>query len=84
MTNEELENENKLLREELTALAEAIVEYDKLRDDEWDFEDEHKDPYSWDADTCDEHDELLDKILASRNKVGEIVRKVLGKPDLDF
>jgi hypothetical protein len=84
MTNEELENENKRLHEELTALAEAVIKYNSLRDDEWDFDDEHGDRDFWDADTCDEHDELLGEILSSRKKVAEIVRKVLGKPDLAF
>lgn len=84
MTNEELENENKRLREELAALAESVWEYNSLRDDEWDFDDVHGNRDFWDDETNDAHDELLKEILASRKKVGELVREALGKPDLSF
>ena len=47
-----------------------LMEYNRLRDEEWEFEDKHGNRDFWDDETNKEHDELLDSIME--------------KPDLKF
>lgn len=68
----------------LKELCEAVMEYNSLRDDEWDFEDENGDRSFWDSGTCDTHEELIGEILASRRKVANLLREATGKADLCF
>lgn len=68
----------------LKELAQAVVEYNSLRDDEWGFDDEHGNRDFWDEETCDEHEELLDTILASRAKVRNLLREIPGFENVSF
>lgn len=68
----------------LKELAQAVVEYNSLRDDEWDFNDDHGNPDFWDGDTIDEHEELLDTILSSRAKVRNLLHEIPGFENVSF
>lgn len=39
----------------LKDLIDAVMEYNSLRDDEWEFQDRHGHPDFWDAEVCAEH-----------------------------
>ena len=61
-----------------------LLEYNRLRDEEWDFEDKHGNRDMWDEDVCNEHDELLDSIMEKRREVENYLRIITGNPDLSF
>ena len=65
-------------RDILDEMADEIVMYSSLRDDEWEFEENHGNRDFWDGKTCKEHDELLGDIQASRNRLTELVREATG------
>ena len=60
------------------------MEYNSLRDDEWDFADENGDPDFWDSGTNDTHEQLIGEILASREKVAKLLREATGDENLSF
>lgn len=62
----------------LAEMSEEVVRYSHLRDDEWEFEENRGNRDMWDDETCKEHDELLEEILASRNRLTELVREATG------
>ena len=70
--------------EEFDKLIPILLEYNRLRDEEWDFEDAHGNRDFWDDETNKEHDELLADISAKRAEIRDILRKVTGDPNLQF
>lgn len=70
--------------EALDKLIPALLEYNSLRDQEWEFEDRAGDRDMWDEDDMAEHDELLDDISAKRAEIQGILREVTGNPNLNF
>lgn len=68
----------------LKDLVEAIVEYNSLRDDEWDFEEENGDRDFWDEGTNDTHEKLLNNILESRNKVRNLLAEATDNKEFSF
>lgn len=71
-------------REILDDLVAAVCVYDSLRDDEWDFQDKHRNLDFWSDEEYDEHDELLDKIAASRRKVRDLIVEATGDCNISF
>jgi hypothetical protein len=61
-----------------------LMEYNRLRDEEWDFEDKHGNRDMWDDEVNKEHDELLDKIMEKRREVENYLRIITENPDLKF
>ena len=70
--------------EALDKLIPALLEYNSLRDQEWEFEDRAGDRDMWDEDDIAEHDELLDDISAKRAEIRDILREATGNPNLNF
>lgn len=68
----------------LKDLVEAIVEYNSLRDDEWDFDEENGDRDFWDEGTNDTHEKLLSNIMESRNKVRNLLAEATDNKDFSF
>jgi hypothetical protein len=68
----------------LKDLVEAIVEYNSLRDDEWDFDEENGDRDFWDDGTNDTHEKLLSTIMESRNKVRNLLAEATDNKDFSF
>ena len=69
----------------LKDLIDAILEYNSLRDDEWDFIDEHGyDSVFWDNETNDRHEELLNEIQMSRNEIRDLIREATGDETHEF
>jgi hypothetical protein len=68
----------------LKDLIEAIVEYNSLRDDEWDFDEENGDRDFWDEGTNDIHEKLLSTIMESRNKVRNLIIEATDDKDFSF
>ena len=75
---------NEKKAEALDKLIPALLAYNDLRDQEWEFEDRAGDRDMWDKDDIEEHDELLDDISAKRGEIREILREVTGNPNLNF
>lgn len=71
-------------KEILADLVEAVKEYNRLRDEEWYFADEHGDTAFWDADTDKEHEELLGDIYESRKRVHGLLVEATGDKTLEF
>lgn len=65
-------------RKILDEMANEVVMYSHLRDDEWEFEEAHGYRDMWDAETCEAHDELLQDIQDSRDKLTALVREATG------
>ena len=80
----DLKKELAKTKRELNSLVKAIRNYDSLRDDEWDFEDNHGNRDCWTEEVCEEHIELLNDIQAAREKVEKIIRRVTGDKNLNF
>lgn len=80
----DLKKELAKTKRELNSLVKAIRNYDSLRDDEWDFEDNHGNRDCWTEEVCEEHEELLGDILTARRKVEKILRRVTGDKNLKF
>lgn len=68
----------------LADLAAAVMEYNALRDDEWDFQDENGSPDFWDDEISDKHEELINEILASRTKVRNLLVEATGDETISF
>lgn len=68
----------------LKGLIDAVMEYNSLRDDEWEFQDEHGHPDFWDAEVCDEHDELVADVLESRQRVRALLVEATGDDTISF
>ena len=68
----------------LKDLIDAVMEYNSLRDDEWDFQDRHGHPDFWDAEVNDEHDKLIADILASRRRVRDLLVEATGDDTISF
>ena len=68
----------------LKDMIDAVMKYNSLRDDEWDFNDEHGNPVMWNAEVCDEHDELLGEILSARRKVRDLIVEATGDENTCF
>ena len=68
----------------LKDLVEAVREYNSLRDDEWDFEDENGDRDFWDEGTNDTHKKLLSTIMESRSKVRNLIIEATGDETITF
>jgi hypothetical protein len=61
-----------------TDMANELVKYSALRDDEWDFCDKHGyDSAMWNAEEEKEHEEIIEDIQTSRTKLQKYARKVL-------
>lgn len=56
----------------------AIREYDSLRDDEWQFEEDNGDRDLWDAGTMDTHKGLLKSISSAREKMESLIQEATG------
>lgn len=70
-------------REILDDMAAEVVKYSSLRDDEWDFDEEHgQDRTFWDDETVEQHEELLDEIQKSRDRLTKLVREATGNKSL--
>ena len=63
----------------LKDLVEAVREYNSLRDDEWDFDDNNGNRDFWSEDVINAHEELLNTIR--RKEISEISQE---KPVYDF
>lgn len=61
-----------------------LLEYNRLRDEEWDFEERHGNRDFWDAEVNKEHDELLDSIMDKRREVETYLQIITGNPNLKF
>lgn len=70
-------------REILDDLVEAVRRLEILRDVERDFETDHGNRLCWDHDVCEEHDELVEEILAARYKVRDLCREATGDGNLE-
>ena len=68
----------------LKDLVEAIVEYNSLRDDEWDFVEENGDRDFWDDGTNDIHEKLLNTIIESRSKVRNLLAEATDNKEFSF
>jgi len=67
----------------LKELAEAVYDYDKERDAEWEFADEHGiDDTYWSAEDVEEHRRILDSIDEKRKVVNELLKRI--DPELDL
>lgn len=61
-----------------------LLEYNRLRDEEWDFEEKHPNRDFWDTEVMKEHDELLEDIGEKRAAIRDILRETTGDPNLKF
>jgi hypothetical protein len=68
----------------LKDLVEAVREYNSLRDDEWDFEEENGDRDFWDGGTNDTHEKLLNTIMESRSKIRNLIIEATGDETITF
>lgn len=68
----------------LKDLIDAVMEYNSLRDDEWDFLDNHGNPYMWSDEEDDEHEELISDILKKRREVRNLIVEATGDKNLSF
>ena len=68
----------------LKEMIDEIMEYNSLRDDEWDFMDEHGHPDMWNAETIDEHDQLLGEIQAHRGHIRDLIVEATGDKKVCF
>lgn len=68
----------------LKDLIDAVLEYNSLRDDEWDFQDEHGSPDFWGEEENDAHEELIGEILKKRREVRSLIVEATGDDDLCF
>lgn len=68
----------------LKDMIDAIMEYNSLRDDEWDFDDNHGHRDFWTEDVMDEHDELLVEIAKSRSHIRDLIVEATGDEEISF
>lgn len=69
-------------REILDDMSAEVVKYSSLRDDEWTFEEKHGDRAFWDDEIDQAHDDLLDEIQKSRDRLTKLVREATGNKSL--
>lgn len=62
----------------LNALIRAVRDYDRLRDREWVFEDDHPNRDMWTDDDREEHDTLLKDIEEARTTVNKLMVEATG------
>ena len=79
--NEEEQMNMEMLRKVFVPL---LLEYNRLRDEEWEFEDAHGNRDFWDDEVNKEHDELLEAIGKKRAEVETYLREITGNPNLKF
>ena len=70
--------------EEFDKLIPILLEYNRLRDEEWDFEERKGNRDMWNYDVMEEHDKLLEDIASKRAEIRDILRKVTYDPNLQF
>ena len=64
-------------------LCHAVVEYDRCRDEEWEFVDSFGLAYeNWTDKDVEEHDAILENISKSRQVVNELLKEITGNPDI--
>ena len=68
----------------LKDLVEAVREYNSLRDDEWDFDDNNGNRDFWSEDVINAHEELLNTIRESRIKVRNLIVEATGDENISF
>ena len=68
----------------LKDLVEAIIEYNNLRDEEWQFDEENGDRDFWDEGTNDTHEELLNTILTAKTKVRNLLIEATNNNNISF
>lgn len=68
----------------LKDLVEAVREYNSLRDDEWDFDDNNGNRDFWSEDVINAHEELLNTIKESRIKVRNLIVEATGDENISF
>lgn len=68
----------------LDKLIPLIIEYNKLRDEEWDFEEKHPHRDFWDSEVIEAHDKLLNEIMEKRGEVQSLLRTITGDNGLKF
>ena len=61
-----------------------LLEYNSLRDEEWDFEEKHGNRDFWDKETNEEHEDLLKEIGEKRKEVRTYLQIIMGNPNLKF
>ena len=76
---------NRTDTEILKELIDEIMEYNSLRDEEWEFEDRtggNRD--MWSEEDMEEHDELLDEIQKHRVAIRNLIVEATGDENLSF
>ena len=69
----------------LKELADILPEYNRERDNEWDFADEYgMDDIVWGEEQVEEHQLILDSIQEKRTKIQALLREYTGDDKLDF
>lgn len=81
--NKTCEKHGRSARRILADMAEEVVKYSHLRDDEWDFEEKHGQRDMWDDEACEKHDQLLEDIQKSRDRLTALVREATGDETID-
>lgn len=69
-------------REILDDMSAEVIKYSALRDDECTFEEKHGDRAFWDDEIDQAHDDLLDEIKNSRDRLTKLVREATGDRSL--
>lgn len=66
-------------------LCNAIVEYDRWRDEEWEFADSYGlSDENWTDKDVENHADILDNIRKCRNVVNDLLKEVTGNPHLEL
>lgn len=68
----------------LKDLVEAVIEYDNLRDEEWQFDEANGDRDFWDEGTNDTHEELLRTIFTAKTKVRNLLIEATNNNNISF
>ena len=68
----------------LKDMIDAVLDYNSLRDEEWDFAERNGDPSMWNAETEREHDELLDEIFDRRMEIRSLIVEATGDDQIEF
>ena len=69
----------------LKELVAILPEYNRERDNEWDFADEYgMDDIVWGEEQVEEHQQILDSIQEKRTKIQALLREYTGNDNLDF
>ena len=66
-------------------LCNAIVEYDRWRDEEWEFADSYGlSDENWTDEDVENHADILDNIRKCRKVVNDLLKEVTGNPHLEL